>query len=59
MSNDKQVIEQMLQKLGGTINDLRNIQNDITSNGLSLDIDRIYDSLEEAREQLQRCQGVA
>lgn len=53
------IIEEMLRELNRTEEKLQELQEYINDTGLSLDIDRAFDSLFEASEQVRRCLEVA
>lgn len=56
---DARLIEEMLRELNRSEEKLQELQKGINNEGLSLDIDRAYDGLVEAKEQLNRCLEVA
>lgn len=59
MNNDQAIIERMSLQLHETKAYLVKMQEGIESNGLSLDIDRIYDHFYEMQEWLDRCKQAA
>ncbi len=55
MTKDAEITMHMLQELATSQGRLEKLQEGITSQGLSLDIDRMYDGFTKAAELLGQC----
>ncbi len=53
--NNAQIIKKMLEELADCKKKLEKLQEDVYDLSLSLDIDRAYDGLYEAEQQLNKC----